>query len=167
MICCNWNYSLENFAYNLHWTSKGQGQGHRIESNGTKLAFSHVQIDLCIIEAQISYFIEYLCIPQQSISCWDIFVHQVTSRSRSNIIQTTLLLTLNNLLRVKVKVKNARKWLKLEFSYQYFVMFQWVCCKISLIFVLKAWDMLYIKQRLRKYGIESTVTFRKSKSRSR
>ena len=37
--------------------------------NGTKLAFSHVQVDLCIIEAQISYFIEYLCISQQSISC--------------------------------------------------------------------------------------------------
>ena len=40
-----------------------------------------------------------------------------------NIIQTIHLLALNYLLRVKVMVKNARKWFKQAFSYQYFVIF--------------------------------------------
>ena len=55
-----------------------------------------------------------------------------------NIIYTIHLLALNYLLRVKVKVKNARKWFKRAFSYQYFVIFHRVWCKIALIFVLKA-----------------------------
>ena len=38
-------------------------------------------------------------------------------------------------------------------------------CKIALIFAFKARNMLYVKQRLRKYGIESAVTFEKSRTR--
>ena len=51
--------------------------------------------------------------------------------AKFNIIQTIHLLALNYLLRVKVKVKNARKWFKRAFSYQYFVIFQRVWCKIA------------------------------------
>ena len=66
------------------------------------------------------------------VLCFFIYIYV----AKSDIIQTIHLLTLNNLLRVKVK--NARKWLKLAFSYQYFVIFPRVWCKIALIFVLKA-----------------------------
>ena len=76
---------------------------------------TNVKVDLGTIEAQISYFIEYLCISPQSLSCGDIFVHQVTSRSRSrsHIIQTIHLLTLNNLVRSKSRSKmqeNGLNW---------------------------------------------------------
>ena len=68
------------------------------------------------------------------VLCFFIYIYV----AKSDIIQTIHLLTLNNLLRVKVKVKNARKWLKLAFSYKHFVIFPRVWCKIALIFVLKA-----------------------------
>ena len=43
-----------------------------------------IDCKLCaIIEAKISFFIEYLCISPQSLSRLDSFVHQVTSRPRS------------------------------------------------------------------------------------
>ena len=51
--------------------------------------------------------------------------------AKFNIIQTIHLLALNNLLRVKVKVKNAIKWFKRAFPYQYFIIFQRVGCKIA------------------------------------
>ena len=50
--------------------------------------------------------------------------------AKSYIIQTIHLLTLNNILRVKVKVKTARNWVKMAFSYQYFVIFPRVWCKM-------------------------------------
>ena len=53
------------------------------------------------------------------VLCFFIYVYF----AKSDIIQTIHLLTLNNLLRVKVKVKNARNWLKLAFSYQCFDIF--------------------------------------------
>ena len=63
--------------------------------------------------------------------------------AKSDIVQTIHLLTLNNLLRVKVKVKNERKWFKLAFSYQYFVIFPRVWCQIALIFFKRLRYVVY------------------------
>ena len=61
--------------------------------------------------------------------------------AKSDIIQTKHLLTLNNLLKVKVKVKDVRKWLKSVFSYQHFDIFPRFWCETVLMFVILKLEM--------------------------